>query len=307
MSNDALMIKDLNTSNPLSVELLQILIESRSLIESNARISFASISVTESGNKATEIPQTIEDLIEAMPSTHLNLHTFTHPSKKIDDFTLLQKKRRHWWKSFLQQPELVKIHNVPNPDSLMEQRIEVGSYVLGDSPLEVITMWKPDIFEKLEAEDNLKTSIMFKDLKNQEKTTWPCLITSRTTLEPAALFFLLDAFTSNDKFSSLFLHHSLAPYAVGVLVDNQSTQLKQLQDLRRLFTIKLNNLKISVLPAGAQWSMSQCDARALPYLILLDDSTLENGVCCLRNRDTTLKEEVHVSDVVQRLFNVLKK
>nr|CAG4642546.1 EOG090X076T [Evadne anonyx] len=189
-------------------------------------------------------------------------------------------------------------------------RIEVRSLVLEDSPnnpLEIISVWKPEIFEQLEADENLKTSIKFKDTKNEKKTTWPCLITSRTTLEPATLFCLIDAYTSNKNTSSLVLHHSLAPYAVGVLVDGASTDMKQLQDLRRLFTIKLNNLKISVLPSGANWNTPQCDARGLPYLILLSDSTLENGICHLRNRDTTLKEEVHVSDVVQRLHTVLKK
>jgi len=310
VSNEALMIKDVNASQPLSVDLLQILQESKSLVEPNAGISFASISVTDKKNGSKILPKTIEDLIEAMPLTCLNLHTFAHPSQKIDHFTLFQKKRRSWWKSFLHQPELIKIHNVSNPGPLVEQRIEVGSSILGgksNNPLEVISIWKPEVFDQLEADEKLKSSIMFKDVNNQKKTTWPCLITSQTTLEPATLFCLIDAFTSNKNISSLVLHHSLAPFTVGVAVGDPSTEMKQLQDLRRLLTIKLNNLKISVLPSSAKWNTSECDARGLPYLILLDDSTLENGICHLRNRDTTLKEEVHVSDVVQRLHTVLKK
>jgi len=38
---------------------------------------------------------------------------------------------------------------------------------------------------------------MFKDVKDQKKTTWPCLITSQTILEPATLFCLIDAYTVN--------------------------------------------------------------------------------------------------------------
>lgn len=105
--------------------------------------------------------------------------------------------------------------------------------------------------------------------------------------------------------SSLILHHSLAPYTVGVLVDGGSTDMKLLRDLRRLLAIKLNNLKISVLPSGAKWNISQCDARGLPYLILLGDSTLDNGICHLRNRDTTLKVKyIHsiLSSVTLSLF-----
>jgi len=310
ISNEALMIKHANTSKPLSEELLQILQESKSLVELNAGVSLASISVSDRKNSSAMPPKTIEDLTRNMPLTYLNLHTFTHPSQKIDCFTLFQKKRRYWWKSFLHQPELLRIHNISNPGPLVDQRIEIRSPFLGDdlnSPLEVISIWKPEIFDKLEVDDNLKASIKFKDSKNEKKTTWPCLITSQTTLEPATLFCLIDAYTSNKSTSSLILHHSLAPYTVGVLVDGGSTDMKLLRDLRRLLAIKLNNLKISVLPSGAKWNISQCDARGLPYLILLGDSTLDNGICHLRNRDTTLKEEVHVSDVVQRLNTVLKK
>jgi len=310
VSNEALMVENVKANQPLSVELLQILQESKALIEPNAGISFASVSTSGKENRPETRPKTIDDLMKAMHTTCLNLHTFIHPSQKIDHFTSFQKKRRYWWKSFLHQPELIKIHNVPNPGPLVEQRIEVGSSLLGDSlnnPLEVISIWKPDIFDTLEADKKLKAGIMFKDVKDQKKTTWPCLITSQTILEPATLFCLIDAYTVNKNISSLVLHHSLAPYTVGISVDGVSTETKQLQDLSRLLTIKLNHLKISVLPSSAKWNTSQCDARGLPYLILLDDSTLENGICHLRNRNTTLKEEVHISDVVQRLQIVLKK
>ena len=153
VSNEALMVENVKANQPLSVELLQILQESKALIEPNAGISFASVSTSGKENRPETRPKTIDDLMKAMHTTCLNLHTFIHPSQKIDHFTSFQKKRRYWWKSFLHQPELIKIHNVPNPGPLVEQRIEVGSSLLGDSlnnPLEVISIWKPDIFDTLE-------------------------------------------------------------------------------------------------------------------------------------------------------------
>ena len=85
------------------------------------------------------------------------------------------------------------------------------------------------------------------------------------------------------------MHHSLAPYPIGIAIDGDALKLKELQDLRQLLTCKLNNLNVSVLPSSAQWTTTQCDARGIPYMIYLDETTLQNAICSLRRRDTSLK------------------
>lgn len=47
----------------------------------------------------------------------------------------------------------------------------------------------------------------------------------------------------------------------------------------------------------SQWQ--QYDQMGIPYNLLLDENTLKNGITQLRSRDTTLKEQVHVTNLAQ--------
>lgn len=48
------------------------------------------------------------------------------------------------------------------------------------------------------------------------------------------------------------------------------------------------------------------DEIGTPYCITILESTLSNGVVALRNRDTTLQEFIHISDVFKTLQSHLK-
>ena len=76
---------------------------------------------------------------------------------------------------------------------------------------------------------------------------------------------------------------------MGFVVEGSPTRMIDLEDLRRLMSLDFKQSRISVLPLSAPWTMAQCDARGMPYLIYLSDSTLEQGICGLRSRDTTLQ------------------
>lgn len=52
-----------------------------------------------------------------------------------------------------------------------------------------------------------------------------------------------------------------------------------------------------------QWK--QYDQMGVPYNVLVEEATLKTGIIYLRSRDTTLKEQIHVSDLlkyVEQLF-----
>lgn len=102
--------------------------------------------------------------------------------------------------------------------------------------------------------------------------------------------------------SVLSLHKSLAPYGVGIIVDGTPTKTTELQDLRRFMSLDFKQSRISVLPLSAGWTINQCDARGVPYLIVLSDSTLEQGICGLRSRDTSL--QVTAIEVIQLIFQI---
>lgn len=50
------------------------------------------------------------------------------------------------------------------------------------------------------------------------------------------------------------------------------------------------------------------DMIGTPYTVLIQDSTLTNGIVMLRNRDTTLSEYLHISEILktvqQHFYNI---
>nr|CAG4647940.1 EOG090X076T [Moina brachiata] len=145
-------------------------------------------------------------------------------------------------------------------------------------------------------------------LKHQRKNVYPWLVVTRMRLELAIWYLLSDSLDSRNKNYVLHLHNDVAPYQVGILNDSGSgDQHLELEDLRRLLSLKLTHSRIPVLPLSNPWTVTQCDARGVPYLIVLANETLNNGVCHIRSRNTSLKEEIHIADVVPRLKKVLIK
>ena len=157
--------------------------------------------------------------------------------------------------------------------------------------METISLWKGQVFDTLKADDSLI-------VKFQGKRTWPSLMTSQMRLASAASLFLEDSFSSSVSSATLSLHPSLAPYSMGILIETGSnsptdpSKRKELADLRRLLHSQLARIcgsATSLLPPSADWSAADCDARGIPCLILLQSSTLDQGICFIRSRDTTIK------------------
>ena len=151
--NPLLKLASAIPANPaLTVDLLRHLRNARSLFGLESSLSFASVSPTELPGLSLDSndPLTLDSLVALLPSSHLNLHMFSQPVLKVDSFNTLEKSRRRWWKFLLRHPELLVVENVTSSDPLVEQRIEIGCKDMESCPLEVITRWKPQIFEDLQ-------------------------------------------------------------------------------------------------------------------------------------------------------------
>ncbi|XP_046658109.1 alpha-aminoadipic semialdehyde synthase, mitochondrial-like [Daphnia pulicaria] len=300
---EGIVAEENDSINQINVELVQLFLDAQSLMGSNSSLSLASKTSVKKTSKAIKDVTALADLIDALPQTHLNLCTLTQPALKNDEFIRLQKTRLRWWKSYLQQPVLLNTTGSASLDeTFVEQKIEFGSPALGSEPFEVLKLYNPAVFADLQLNEETKKSLM---VKFQRKSSWPCLVTSQVKLELAVCFFLTDAYFTRNKASVLSLHKALAPYAVGIVVEGSPTRMAELEDLRRLMSLEFKQSRIPVLPLNAPWTTAQCDARGMPYLIFLSDSTLEQGICGLRSRDNTLQEQVHVSNIVERLKKFL--
>lgn len=50
--------------------------------------------------------------------------------------------------------------------------------------------------------------------------------------------------------------------------------------------------------------LNKCDSLGIPYAVIIDESTLLNGLLKLRSRDTTLEETIHISDLPDYLLQI---
>lgn len=86
-----------------------------------------------------------------------------------------------------------------------------------------------------------------------------------------------------------------------------------LKDLSRYITLILQNANISILNLEIniftqkdqlEQQYVNMDSIGVPYGITLEDETLKNGLMKLRNRDTTLCENIHISYVPHYLLKI---
>lgn len=48
----------------------------------------------------------------------------------------------------------------------------------------------------------------------------------------------------------------------------------------------------------------KCDSLGIPYAVIINESSLQNGLLKLRSRDTTLEETIHISDLPTYLLQI---
>lgn len=92
----------------------------------------------------------------------------------------------------------------------------------------------------------------------------------------------------------------------------EAAGVAELKDLALYLCRQLRDNQVSTLyiPSSYRQKISslyeQFDQMGVPYNVVLTDSTLKDGIAFLRSRDTTLKEQVHVSDIVKYVEKLFK-
>lgn len=124
------------------------------------------------------------------------------------------------------------------------------------------------------------------------------------------LFFLkatimdgIDEAYSNE----ICLHRKLAPFQCSIFSISHTSQNDiELMDLATYILLKLKQAGIDVLQQtesivrntdGLTEKFNAVDQIGVPYTIVLNDESLKNGLMQLRNRDTTISETIHLTDV----------
>lgn len=236
---------------------------------------------------------------------------FAGPGNAMQRFYQWQRQRKMWWRKFSASPGrffLTDIQSTPD-GQLVEIKAE---FPWGSETVETVCYSGAKLFENIES-----TERELFEARDGRKKVMPHVIESSVSLDSSVLTFLCDAYAE-----PLFLglprqvlrfHRKLAPYKASFSASASNASIgEELSQLSLYLTKQLRSVGIStlLLPDVAKKSQesqfSRNDELGIPYTVVLNDATLKNGILALRSRDTTLKEQVHVTDLKTYMERLLQ-
>ncbi|CAD6997175.1 unnamed protein product [Ceratitis capitata] len=147
---------------------------------------------------------------------------------------------------------------------------------------------------------------------NNKTRTIPSVIRSVIDLQAATGAVLFDS-VDNERENTLLLNRKLAPFQCVVTCYHEGKQLKDLEDLCLHIQYILSRSGLRIMGENILFTNSlqeleseifKCDNLGVPYLLIISESSLHNGLLKLRNRDTTLEETIHISDLPNYLLQI---
>uniref|UniRef100_A0A8C9G583 DNA polymerase gamma 2, accessory subunit n=1 Tax=Pavo cristatus TaxID=9049 RepID=A0A8C9G583_PAVCR len=215
------------------------------------------------------------------------------------------RQRLQWWRKFAVGPS-----NFSSSD-FQDEEGRRGFNLRYDFP------WGTETIETLKNLGDTELLQMYPGDRSKllgrdgRKSVLPHVLSVSGNLDRGALAYLFDSLqlaenplTTTTKKNSqrkvLKLHPCLTPIKVALDVGKgPTTELRQV--CQGLFN-ELSENRIAVWPGyleTTQVSLEQLytkyDEMSVLFMVLISDSTLENGVVQLRSRDTTMKEMMHIS------------
>lgn len=155
--------------------------------------------------------------------------------------------------------------------------------------------------------------------RDGRKNVIPCVVSVSGNLDRGVMAYLCDSFHLEDSTvlkkkmqhrKVLKIHPNLAPIKVALNMGRGPTQ--ELRQVCQGLCQELLDHGIAVWPGHLETVQSSMEQLCLKYdemgvifTIVISDSTLENGIVVLRNRDTTMKEMLHISEVKNFLMKYI--
>ncbi|XP_030376836.1 DNA polymerase subunit gamma-2, mitochondrial [Scaptodrosophila lebanonensis] len=248
------------------------------------------------------------------PVTHLITDLFVEPHRGLEHFYNMQRESKIWWMRFSSNPSRYAI--VPY-DLQSEQ-----DYSKDCQAIDIKSTFGSD--EITVEQLTLSTLPDDKDFELPDARTGkmlvPAIIRSVLELEPATCALLLDGCDHGRDTNSLLLNRVLAPYQCAIACVQGNPLSKDLLELSKHFVYVLQRAGLRLCQAGEKQSfftyapnaseldkhVQLTDTLGVPYTLLLDEQTLQNGLLQLRNRDTKLTETIHISDIPDYLKNIFR-
>lgn len=236
---------------------------------------------------------------------------FMAPSMANQLFHQIQRQRKIWWRKISASPGRYHLSDIQNGDlNCSKSFVNISAkYKWGKQTLESISLFS----NKYPGFTNYELLV-----KDGRKDIAAIYIQSETNLSHLFLNSLCDAYEEplfqNEKRPLLRFHRKIAPFKISFSIPSSTNAeaLKELQDLALYLTKLLRNNYITtlLLPLNTRKTLEaqykQYDELGIPFTIYLNENTLKDGITWLRSRDSTLKEQVHVAELVRYIEKIYK-
>ncbi|XP_035223788.1 DNA polymerase subunit gamma-2, mitochondrial-like [Stegodyphus dumicola] len=244
--------------------------------------------------------------------TRMSLAFFTPRKKATHWFHYWSRQRYLWWRKFSSIPSkfsLSEVVKTPEGNEHLSIHLE---FPWGNELLETTTLYENNFSKDLWACHSSK------HISNKNFADMPSIVTCETELDMAVLAYLANSYTKKlrgEEIRNVFqLHYKLAPYKVCFSLEGNNMEfMKQLDDIRKHLTKELKCAGILVLPKfdinpleDTQFHYVRFDEMGIPYTVVLNDNVLQTGIVGLRNRDTTVQEQIHISELTSKLLKYLQ-
>jgi DNA polymerase gamma 2 len=236
---------------------------------------------------------------------------FIKPTQANQLYFKMQRQRKIWWMRYASNPGGLVISDTKDDESVdagvgKAQLTNLNyKFGFGDIDAEQISLIT---LAATPENDWLK----LRDSDTGRKLT-PAIIKSTMSSELAALLLLTDGVdSSNDHI--LHINRKLAPFQIFIYRHTSDDTVNQeLQDLSQYVATILRKASIRTLNLPKfqfggdkvmQKEIIAADKLGVPYIIVLNDDSLKNGLLKLRNRETRICETIHVTDVPNYLLKI---
>ncbi|CAH2291874.1 DNA polymerase subunit gamma-2, mitochondrial isoform X1 [Pelobates cultripes] len=214
------------------------------------------------------------------------------------------RHRLQWWQKFAQSPSSFSTSDHQDDQGRKVSEIQYR-FPWGKEPIE--SLCSKDDSTLLQMHPGNNTQLHGRDGR---KSVIPYVLWVSGNLERGLLAYLSDALqlsetsrqTKDLRRQVLKFHPALTPFKVAV--DMVKGPAMELRLVCQGMASELRENGISVWPGYSETShvpleklFTRYDEMGILFTALVSESTLENGLLQLRNRDTTLKETMHVSKV----------
>ncbi|CRL02311.1 CLUMA_CG015110, isoform A [Clunio marinus] len=246
--------------------------------------------------------------VVSFPTQHL-LKTcyFIKSNLSKEVFYKIQRQHKIWWMKYGASPGKYTISDLKNESHFKYVNIKFESE---DLALDVERL-KLLSLKNVSKENFVLNNFLFREA-NKKRDIIPDVIETTVDLHIASLALLLDAVNFSSEY--IALHRRSAPYQLALIISEASNDLIDLARYIELLILNtepeidiLNDaVKITVNKQSLNERLENFDQIGIPYSIILDKTSLDEGFLKLRNRNTTLNETIHLSDVTKYLINIFK-